>query len=78
MTTKEVLELQLTLWRERMGAVQLKSSLLQAQTTLLQLEAKECQGEIARLDAALKEEAKNAPQDTTPSETEPPLRAVAG
>lgn len=53
-TTRE-LELQLTLWRERLGAAQLKAQLIQAQTSLLQVEGRDCQAELSRIEALLSE-----------------------
>lgn len=51
--TKRERELELQIWRERMSAIQNASQTLQIQAQLLQHQAKECQAEIARLEAAL-------------------------
>ena len=53
--SRREVELELTLWRERMVAVQSQSQALQIQAQLLQHQARECRGEIARLEAVHRE-----------------------
>lgn len=60
--TKRESELELEVWRARMQTVQADANTLNVQSNLLQIRAKECQDNIARLEGALKaEEKKDAP-----------------
>lgn len=53
--TKREAELELQLWQERAAHVQTKGVALQAQTQLIQIEFKQCNDEIARLQALVSE-----------------------
>lgn len=53
MDAKREVELQLEVWRERQGHVQTSAHALNMQSQLLKHQAKECQTEIARLEATL-------------------------
>lgn len=66
--TKREQELELEVWRGRMREIQVGANLLQTQGQLLNIQAKECQDNIAKLEADLK------PADVQPA----PLKAVEG
>ena len=64
-TTKRELELELQVWQERMNSCSNAAEAIKAQGQLLQLQAREAQQNIARLEAALKaanEAPGNAPE----------------
>ena len=53
MATQKELELELELWQERAQGVQTHANLLNAQAQLLGVKSKECQDNIARLQAQI-------------------------
>lgn len=72
-TPQRELELELEVWRGRMNLAQTTANAINLQTQLLQLQAKECNENIARLELALKEH-ENA--TANPAVEAPRLRAV--
>lgn len=69
--TKRENELELEVWNARMHTVQADANTLNVQSNLLQIRAKECQENIARLEGVLKaEEKKDVP-------VQPPATAEA-
>lgn len=70
--TKRELELEMALWQEKRTHLQTSINLLNAQGQLLQAAQREIADNLARLDAALKEEANNAAQETPSAPPEAP------
>lgn len=66
--TRREQELELEVWKGRMREIQANANLIQAQSQLLNIQARECQENITKLEAVLK------PADVQPT----PLKAVEG
>lgn len=78
--SKREVELELTLWRERAMAVKNAAQGLQTQAQLFQLQAKECQENVERLEAALRAipaPAEVHPDAAAPQDTKAPARETA-
>lgn len=68
--SKREQELELEVWRARMREAQLGARALQAESQLIAINARECQGKIAELEASIKALTEPAPTM--------PLKAVEG